>query len=173
MEGGGDGAALDASGIRADGPGIFAATGAANYGGVGGLADFPSIRYTDSGGDLVATMQFRLPIGAKRQVTIPRDCMKLLALEEGGELLLEVAGDHAILHPMVSVPRRELPEELRKKYLSRMGAKDSDIPLSEFLEQIGYKAAEVAPAEKSASAIKRKRAMRDEGASGGTSADVR
>jgi antitoxin component of MazEF toxin-antitoxin module len=89
----------------------------------------------------MATTQFRLPIGAKRQVTIPAACMKLLALEEGGELLLEVSGDHAILHPMVSVPRRDLPEELRKKFLSRQGEKESDIPLSEFLGQIGYKGA--------------------------------
>ena len=87
----------------------------------------------------MATTQFRLPIGAKLQVTIPAACMKLLALEEGGELLLEVSGDHAILHPMVSVPRRDLPEELRKKFLSRQGEKESDIPLSEFLGQIGYK----------------------------------
>lgn len=114
----------------------------------------------------MATMQFRLPIGAKRQVTIPRDCMKLLSLEEGGELLLEVKGDHAVLHPMVSVPRWELPEELRKKYLSRLGAKDSDIPLSEFLEHIGYKRSEVAPAGKGATAAKRKRAMREEVATG-------
>jgi antitoxin component of MazEF toxin-antitoxin module len=104
----------------------------------------------------MATMQFRLPIGAKRQVTIPRDCMKLLSLEEGGELLLEVEGDHAILHPMVSVPRRELPEELRKKYISRMGAKDSDIPLSEYLDHIGYKRSEVAPIRKGGAVAKRK-----------------
>jgi hypothetical protein len=67
--------------------------------------------------------------------------MKLLSLEEGGELLLEVAGDHAILHPMVSVPRRDLPEELREKFLARRGAKPTDMPLNEFLEQIGYKSA--------------------------------
>jgi antitoxin component of MazEF toxin-antitoxin module len=109
----------------------------------------------------MATTQFRLPIGAKRQVTIPRDCMKLLSLEEGGELLLEVEGDHAILHPMVNVPRRELPEELRRKYLSRMGEKPSDIPLSEFLKHIGYTGADAAPIPNRAPIAKRKRAMRD------------
>ena len=114
----------------------------------------------------MATMQFRLPIGAKRQVTIPRDCMKLLSLEEGGELLLEVEGDHATLHPMVSVPRRDLPEELRKKYLARRGAKESDIPLSEFLKHIGYTGAEVAPSGNGAAIAKRKRVTPGEGASG-------
>jgi antitoxin component of MazEF toxin-antitoxin module len=114
----------------------------------------------------MATMQFRLPIGAKRQVTIPRDCMKLLSLEEGGELLLEVAGDHAILHPMVSVPRRELPEELRKKYLARRGVKESDIPLSEFLNHIGYRTSEFAPARKGVDAAKKKEGLRNGTASG-------
>jgi len=87
----------------------------------------------------MATTQFKLPIGAKRQVTIPRDCMNLLSLEEGGELLLEVVGDHAVLLPVVSVPRRDLPEELRKKFEARRGKKASDIPLGEFLDDIGYK----------------------------------
>ena len=93
----------------------------------------------------MATAQFRLPIGAKRQVTIPRDCMHLLSLEEGGELLLEVVGDHAVLLPVVSIPRRDLPEELRKKFELRRGKKKSDIPLGKFLDGIGY-----APAEKAA-----------------------
>lgn len=116
----------------------------------------------------MATTQFRLPIGAKRQVTIPAACMKLLSLEAGGELLLEVAGDHAILHPMVSVPRWELPEELRQKFLSRRGVKDSDIPLSEFLEHIGYKRTESASPGKSAANAKRKKAKRAETASRGS-----
>lgn len=92
----------------------------------------------------MATVQFKLPIGAKRQVTIPRDCMDLLSLEEGGELLLEIVGDHAVLLPMVSVPRHELPEELRKKFESRRGAKSSDIPLAKFLDDIGYNSAKPA-----------------------------
>ncbi len=121
----------------------------------------------------MATMQFRLPIGAKRQVTIPAACMKLLSLEAGGELMLEVAGDHATLHPMVSVPRRELPEELRKKYLSRLGAKDTDIPLSEFLDHIGYKRAETATPVKSAANARRRRAIRSETASGASKAGAR
>jgi hypothetical protein len=99
--------------------------------------------------------------------------MRLLSLEEGGELLLEVEGDHAILHPMVSVPRRELPEELRKKYLSRMGAKDSDIPLSEYLDHIGYKSSEVAPLGKGSTAAKGKRAMRFEATSVGSKLSAR
>ena len=82
--------------------------------------------------------QFKLPIGAKRQVTIPRDCMELLSLEEGGELLLQVVGDHATLTPVVSIPRNQLPEALRKKFEARRGKKSSDIPLGEFLDKVGY-----------------------------------
>jgi bifunctional DNA-binding transcriptional regulator/antitoxin component of YhaV-PrlF toxin-antitoxin module len=88
----------------------------------------------------MATVQFKLPIGAKRQVTIPRDCMNLLSLEEGGELLLEIVGDHAVLLPVVSIPRRDLPEELRKKFEARRGKKNSDIPLREFLGELSLKA---------------------------------
>jgi antitoxin component of MazEF toxin-antitoxin module len=89
----------------------------------------------------MATLQFKLPIGAKRQVTIPRDCMNLLSLEEGGELLLEIVGDHAVLLPVVSIPRRDLPEALRKKFESRRGKKASDMPLGEFLGEFAEKPA--------------------------------
>lgn len=108
----------------------------------------------------MAATQFKLPIGAKRQVTIPRPCMDMLSLEEGGELLLEVVGDHAILLPAVSIPRRDLPEELRKKFEARRGEKTSDIPLSKFLGQIGYSAAEMANSGQGASSGKRKSALR-------------
>jgi len=87
------------------------------------------------------TAQFKLPIGTKRQVTIPRDCMDLLSLQEGNELLLEVAGGRATLTPIVSVRRDELPEDLRRKFEARRGAKPSDLPLSQFLGEIGYKPA--------------------------------
>ena len=82
----------------------------------------------------MSSASFRLAIGAKRQVTIPRDCMRMLSLEEGGELLLEVSDHHATLTPLISVPRTELPEELRKKFEGRRGRKDTDLPLAEFLE---------------------------------------
>jgi bifunctional DNA-binding transcriptional regulator/antitoxin component of YhaV-PrlF toxin-antitoxin module len=98
----------------------------------------------------MATVQFKLPIGAKRQVTIPRDCMDLLSLEEGGELLLEIVGDHAVLLPVVSIARRDLPEELRKKFESRRGKKASDLPLGEFLGEIGYTAPKRAGAHRAA-----------------------
>jgi hypothetical protein len=64
--------------------------------------------------------------------------MDLLSLEEGGELLLEIVGDHAVLLPVVSIPRRDLPEDLRKKFEARRGKKASDIPLGEFLGEIGH-----------------------------------
>jgi antitoxin component of MazEF toxin-antitoxin module len=107
----------------------------------------------------MGTLQFKLPIGAKRQVTIPRDCMNLLSLEEGGELLLEIVGDHAILLPVVSIPRRDLPEDLRKKFAARRGEKASDVPLDEFLHQIGYNArVQAKPASGSGAGTKKKSA---------------
>ena len=90
----------------------------------------------------MAARRFRLAIGAKRQVTIPAACMELLSLEEGGELLLEIVGDHATLLPVVSIPLRDLPASLRKKFEARRGAKSSDIPLGQFLNEIGYQAVE-------------------------------
>jgi len=121
----------------------------------------------------MASVQFKLPIGAKRQVTIPKDCMNLLSLEEGGELLLEVVGDHAVLFPCVSIPRRDLPEGLREKYLSRRGEKASDIPLSQYLEQIGYKGAETASAVKSSGDGRNKRAAASEHVSRSSSLKAR
>ncbi len=107
----------------------------------------------------MSTVQFKLPIGAKRQVTIPKNCMDLLSLKEGGELLLEVVGDHAVLLPVVSIPRRDLPEDLRRKFESRRGAKpSSDIPLGEFLSDLGRPAAHRAASAPTTSAPKRKRA---------------
>src|SRR5208282_3924226 len=82
---------------------------------------------------------FKLPIGNKCQVTIPKPAMKLLALDVGDDLLLEVNGDHAVLHPVVTVPRCELPEELWKKFESRRGPKPTDIPLKTLLKEIGYR----------------------------------
>ena len=87
----------------------------------------------------MATTHFKLSIGAKRQVTIPPGCMDMLSLHEGGELLLEVVGGHAILVPVVSVPRRDLPEALRVKFEARRGKKASDIPLGEFLGELDGK----------------------------------
>jgi hypothetical protein len=37
---------------------------------------------------------------------------------------------------MVSVPRTELPENLRKKFAARRGRKASDIPLDNFLAKM-------------------------------------
>jgi len=84
--------------------------------------------------------QFRLPIGAKRQVTLPAELLEQLQVSERGELQIEVIGDVAVMTPMVSVPRSELPEELRRRFESRRGAQPSDIPLAQFLKEIGYEA---------------------------------
>ncbi|HWE86653.1 MAG TPA: AbrB/MazE/SpoVT family DNA-binding domain-containing protein [Terracidiphilus sp.] len=106
------------------------------------------------------TMQFKLPIGAKRQVTLPKRFMDQLSLDQNSELLLQVVGDRAILEPVVSVPRRDLPEELRQKFESRRGAKSSDIPLERFLDEIAHSAAQIATSPPGHSARKRKRAVR-------------
>jgi bifunctional DNA-binding transcriptional regulator/antitoxin component of YhaV-PrlF toxin-antitoxin module len=82
--------------------------------------------------------RFKLPIGNKRQVTIPSKAMQLLSLKQGDDLLLDVAGEYAVLHPAVSVPRHELPEELWRKFAARRGAKPTDIPLKSLFEEIGY-----------------------------------
>jgi bifunctional DNA-binding transcriptional regulator/antitoxin component of YhaV-PrlF toxin-antitoxin module len=88
----------------------------------------------------MAIARFKLPIGAKCQVTIPKRCMGLLSLAVGDDLLLEVKEDHAVLHPMISVPRHELPEELWKKFAARRGARPTDIPLKTLLDEVGYRA---------------------------------
>lgn len=92
------------------------------------------------------TNRFRLSIGAKRQVTLPAEFLEQLQLPERGELLVEVIGDHAVITPMVSVPRAQLPEELRQVFESRRGAHASDMPLAQFLKEVGYEG----PAEKAA-----------------------
>ena len=88
----------------------------------------------------MSTSQFRLSIGAKRQVTLPAELLEQLRVADRGELLVEVIGDHAVVTPMVSVPRAQLPEELRRTFESRRGARSSDMPLAKFLEEIGYQA---------------------------------
>jgi bifunctional DNA-binding transcriptional regulator/antitoxin component of YhaV-PrlF toxin-antitoxin module len=108
------------------------------------------LNYAKGGTAEPAVVSFKLPIGNKRQVTIPSKAMELLSLEQGDDLILEIAGEYAVLHPAVSVPRHELPEELWKKFAARRGAKPTDIPLKTLLEDIGYrpKAPEQNPEQK-------------------------
>jgi hypothetical protein len=87
--------------------------------------------------------------------------MELLSLEEGGELLLEIVGDHAVLLPVVSIPRRDLPEDLRKKFEARRGTKNSDIPLGEFLGEIGFSPLRQAASEPVAGNVPKKAAARN------------
>ncbi len=86
----------------------------------------------------MSTRQFRLSIGAKRQLTLPAELLEQLRVPERGELLVEVIGDHAVVTPMISMPRTRLPEELRCTFESRRGADPSDTPLAQFLEEAGY-----------------------------------
>jgi bifunctional DNA-binding transcriptional regulator/antitoxin component of YhaV-PrlF toxin-antitoxin module len=86
----------------------------------------------------MSSNQFRLLIGAKRQVTLPAEFLEQLQLPERGELLVEVIGDHAVITPLVSVPRTQLPEDLRRVFESRRGAQPSDIPVAQFLKEVGY-----------------------------------
>ena len=130
----------------------------------GGIEDFPPFRYNVTVEVIaMATVRFKLPIGAKRQVTIPSKAMELLSLHQGDDLLLEIAGDRAVLLPAVSVPRHELPEELKKKFLSRRGPKPTDLPLDKFLEEMGQqreKAKRQATAAHSATDVPRRKPRR-------------
>lgn len=97
----------------------------------------------------ISARQFRLSIGAKRQLTLPSELLEQLQVPERGELLVEVIGDHAMITPMVSMPRTQFPEELRRAFESRRGAHSSDIPLPQFLAAVGYDA----PAQKTAAPL--------------------
>jgi bifunctional DNA-binding transcriptional regulator/antitoxin component of YhaV-PrlF toxin-antitoxin module len=79
-------------------------------------------------------------IGTRRQLTIPEAVLKRYGLDDGSYVMIELMDDHFELHPVVPVKRSELPEELREKFLSRRGAKSSDVPLGKFLDKLGYKA---------------------------------
>lgn len=77
-------------------------------------------------------------IGTKRQLTMPKAFLDYYGLGEGSQLIIEMKEDHLELHPAFPVKRSELPEELREKFLSRRGAKETDVPLDTFLKKIGY-----------------------------------
>jgi len=79
-------------------------------------------------------------IGTKRQLTLPKAILEYYGLGEGSHIIIEMKDNHLELHPVVPVKRNDLPEELREKFLSRRGAKGAAIPLSSFLDKIGYKA---------------------------------
>jgi bifunctional DNA-binding transcriptional regulator/antitoxin component of YhaV-PrlF toxin-antitoxin module len=84
--------------------------------------------------------QFKLQIGAKRQVTLPVRLLELLALEEGSEIQIYVDKEHATLVPMVSVPRHLVSRALLQEMESRRGLRSSDLTLDEFATQIGVDA---------------------------------
>jgi AbrB family looped-hinge helix DNA binding protein len=86
------------------------------------------------------SVQQMTQIGTKRQLTLPRAILEHYGLGEGSHVIIEMKDNHLELHPVVPVKRNELPEELREKFLSRRGAKGTAIPLSSFLDKIGYKA---------------------------------
>src|ERR1022692_1170256 len=83
-------------------------------------------------------MQQTVTIGSKRQFTLPKTMADSMGLDEGSQLLVEMRPDCIVLHPAVSLKRADLPEELLAKYEARRGAKPTDIPLAEFLKEIGY-----------------------------------
>ena len=83
--------------------------------------------------------QFKLQIGAKRQVTLPARLLELLALEEGSEIQIYVDKEHATLVPMVSVPRHLVSRALLQEMESRRGLRSSDLTLDEFATQIGVR----------------------------------
>jgi AbrB family looped-hinge helix DNA binding protein len=78
-------------------------------------------------------------IGTKRQLTLPKAILDRYGLAEGSQLMIEMKEDHLELHPVVSMKRIELPAELRTRFLSRRGAKSTDIPLATLLEAMDYR----------------------------------
>lgn len=93
----------------------------------------------------MSTSRFKVSIGAKRQVTLPAEILQKLQIPERGELMVEVIGDHAVITPMVSMPRTELPEELRRTFESRRGPQSSDVPLEKFLHEEGFEGVAAPP----------------------------
>jgi hypothetical protein len=87
----------------------------------------------------MATQQMT-QIGTKRQLTLSKAILDYYGLGEGSSVMIEMKDDHLELHPVVALKRGELPQELREKFLSRRGAGGAEVPLSEFLKKIGYKA---------------------------------
>jgi hypothetical protein len=86
------------------------------------------------------TVQHFTQIGTKRQLTLSKAILDHYGLGEGSPIVIEMKDNHLELHPVVAVKRSELPQELREKFLSRRGGKSTGVPLSNFLDKIGYKA---------------------------------
>jgi hypothetical protein len=86
------------------------------------------------------TAQHFTQIGTKRQLTLSKAILDHYGLGEGSQIVIEMKDNHLELHPVVSVKRSDLPQELRDKFLSRRGTKTTAVPLSSFLDKIGYKA---------------------------------
>jgi antitoxin component of MazEF toxin-antitoxin module len=94
----------------------------------------------------MAANQFRLSIGAKRQVTLPAELLQQLQVPDRSDLFVEVINGHAVLTPMVTIPRAQLPETLRQTIQSRRGALNSDIPLAQLLQEIDFSGTPAPPA---------------------------
>ncbi|MDP9040161.1 MAG: AbrB/MazE/SpoVT family DNA-binding domain-containing protein [Acidobacteriota bacterium] len=78
---------------------------------------------------------FDMVVGTKRQVTIPMDLFRRLALKQGDQLRITIQGESISLEPMVSVPRHLVSESLLREIDARRGEKPDDLTLTEFLEQ--------------------------------------
>jgi hypothetical protein len=115
------------------------------------IAEFPHFRYAENVREGHMPDQQMTQIGTKRQLTLSKAILDYYGLGEGSHVLIEMKDNHLELHPVVPLKRDELPEELREKFLSRRGAKSTDIPLSSFLAKIGYKGPQ---AKRSAAAAK-------------------
>jgi AbrB family looped-hinge helix DNA binding protein len=99
-------------------------------------------------------------IGTKRQLTLPKAVLEYYGLGEGSHIIIEMKDNHLELHPVVPLKREELPEELREKFLSRRGTRGPTVPLSSFLDKIGYKG----PQAKRPAGIAKTRPAQAEGA---------
>ena len=78
-------------------------------------------------------------IGTKRQLTLSKAILDHYGLDVGSPIKIEMKDNHLELHPVVALKRDELPQELREKFLSRLGRRSTNVPLNQFLDKIDYK----------------------------------
>lgn len=76
---------------------------------------------------------FDLIVGAKRQVTIPVNLFRRLALKQGDQLRVTIQGEAILLEPMVTLPRRMVSESLLSEMNARRGEKSDDLTLAQFI----------------------------------------
>lgn len=76
---------------------------------------------------------FDLVVGAKRQVTIPVNLFRRLALKQGDQLRVTIRGEAISLEPMVTLPRHMVSASLLSEMNARRGERPDDLTLAQFI----------------------------------------